>query len=374
MAAGGTTIDSHLKCAPSLASIPTDTRNSTPQLREPYHYQPSPPFNQVPEAYSHCHPYPSSPVNSGVVLSTPLIYQGEEHWLSTSHQLGQIRQGTPPPSTTAGPIGVVGVDQYPSYSDYQLFRHDDTIREPIPNGTTTAVYRPRPNSIPRVYSRDSTSGYHSSLPPVNSAVVPPVPLPRRRKRPTTSQHFLDQTYQGTPTLSTTAGPSRGMAVDQHPGHYDYPSGHGDTTHELIPDSAPTAVTASPEIVHLPFHFVSGPSNHPPVDHGVIPPVPATYQNEGNGESTSRQLSQTYQGTLTSSNTPGQISGVSADQHTSRYQCTESQCGANFARRAALNRHHKDKHGPRLVCPGCNSKFSLGRMYRFAEHRQTCPGR
>ena len=404
MAPGGTTIDPHLECGPPLGSIPIDTRNSTPQPREFYHYQPSgygdttqeliadgslttvaaspgvavysPLSNQVPETYSRYHPSPFSPVNSGVVLPAPPAYQDEGHWPSASQRL----QDNPPLSTTAGPIRV---DQYASCSDYQPSRLDDTTREPIPNGTTTAVtnspgvtvypppFNPTP-ATPGVYSWHSASGHQFSPSPVNSAVVPPVPLPKRRKWATTSQQFLGQTYQDAPTFSTTAGPSQGMAVDQQPSHYDYPSGHGDTTHELIQDSPPTAITASPGgIVYLPFHFVSGPPNHPPVGRGVIPPTSVTYENEGNGQSTSRKLCQTYQGAPTSFTTPGPIPGVSADQHPSRYQCTK--CGANFARRAALNRHHKDKHRPWLVCPGCSSEFSSGRMYRFTEHRQTCSG-
>ena len=401
-------MDPHLECAPPPGSILIDPRNPAPQPREPHHYQSSGhgdttqeliadgtlaavaaspgvtahslPFNQVTEAYSHYHPSLFSPVNIDVVLPAPPAYQGEGHWLSASQQLGQIHQGTPHLSTTAGPIGVAGVVQYPSYSDHLPSRHDDTTREPIPNGTTTAVtdspgvtvYPPPLNPTPGAYSWYSASGHQFSPSPVNSAVVPPEPLPKRRKWAITSQQFLGQTYQDTLTLSTTAGPSRGMRVDQQPSHYDYPSGQGGTTHELITDSPHTAVTASPGgVVYLPFHFASGPPNHLPVDRGVIPPSPVAYENEGNGQSTSRQLCQTYQGTPTSSTTPGPIPGVSADQHPSRYQCTE--CRANFARRAALNRHHKDKHRPRLVCPGCNSKFSLGRMYRFTEHRQTCSG-
>ena len=408
MAAGGTTIDPHLGCAPPLGSIPIDTRNSTTQPREPHHYQPSghgdttedpiadgtfttvaapprvmvysPPSNQVPEAYSHYHPSSSSPVNSGVVLPAPLTYQGEGYGLSASQQLGQIHQGTPPPSTTAGPIGVVGVDQYPSYSDYQLFRHDDTIREPIPNGTTTAVanslgvivHPPPFNPTPRATSWNSASGHQSSSSPVNSARVPLVPAyPNKRNGLPTSQQFRGQAH--TPTSSTTVGPSRLMGVDQRP-NYDYPSRYGDTTHKLITDSPHAAAAAPPgRTVCPPLHAVSGPPNHPLVNRGGIPPSSATSQNEGDGQSTSRQLSQTYQGTPTSSTTPGPTSDVREDQYSGRYKCTASQCDANYATKEGLNRHHKDHHGPGLVCDRCNSEFPGGRRYKLTEHRRTCPG-
>ena len=408
-AAGSTTMDPHLECAPPPGSIPIDPRNPAPQPREPYHYQPSAhgdttqelvaggaftsvaaspgetvdslPFNQVSETCLQDHSSSFSPVNSDIIPSAPPAYQGEGHWLSASQQLGQIRQGPPYLSTTAGPIGVVGVDQYPSYGNYQPFRLDDTTQEPIPPGTTTAgtdppgVHSPQFNSTPGANSWYSASGHQSSPSPVNSAVVAPVPAyPNEGNGLYTSQQFPDQTYQDTSTLSTTAGPSRDMAVDQQPSHYGYPSGHGDTTHEQIMNRPHTAATASPGgVVCPPSHVVFSPPDHPPVNRDVIPPAPTPYQNEGNGQSTSQQLCQTYQGTPTSSTTPEPIPGVSADQRPRRFKCPKPKCSARFIDNSARNRHLKDKHGPKMVCPDCKSQFPRGRKHKFTEHRQTCPG-
>src|SRR6266702_2780352 len=163
--------------------------------------------------------------------------------------------------------------------------------------------------------------------------------------------------------------------------YDYqPPGHGDPIQEPITDGPPAAVTASPEVAVYPSPFNQTPgmylvSGHPlsssPVNRGVIPPARTTYQNEMNLQSTSRQPGQTYQDTPTFSNTAGPIRGVGVDQHSSRHQCTK--CDASYARFSGLNRHYKDKHTARMACRHCNSKFSLGRMYKFTEHLQTCPG-
>ena len=162
--------------------------------------------------------------------------------------------------------------------------------------------------------------------------------------------------------------------------YDYrPPGHGDPIQEPIPDGPPTAVTASPgmEVYPPPFNQTPGArlvSSHPLssslVNSDVVPPARTAYQKKGNGKP-SRQLRQTYQDTPTLSNTAGPIRGVGVDQHPSRQQCT--MCDASYARLSGLNRHYKDKHTARMACRHCNSKFSLGRMYRFTEHLQKCPG-
>ncbi len=275
--------------------------------------------------------------------------------------------------------------------DYQPSGHGDTTQEPIPDDTPAAVTSspgvaadPSPfNQIPGVHSGYLVSGHPSSYPLIHSGAVLPAHTTYQSEGNglSTSQQLLGQTYQGNPTLSTAIGPVRGVGVDQHPSRYDYqPSGHSDTTQEPIPGAPPTVVTASPRgTVYLP-PFTQTPGVYPVsgrplppslVNCGVIPPTHTTYQNEGNGQSISRQLGQTYQDTPTFSATAEPIRGMGVDQHPSRYQCTR--CDHDYAQISGLNRHFMDKHAAWMVCSGCNSEFSLGRVYKYTEHLQTCPG-
>ncbi|KAF8266621.1 hypothetical protein EI94DRAFT_174144 [Lactarius quietus] len=108
---------------------------------------------------------------------------------------------------------------------------------------------------------------------------------------------------------------------------------------------------------------SHPLSSTPVNRSIVPNPRRTYQNEGKRRSTSRKLGQTYQGPPTLLST-----SVGADK---RHQCTK--CNASYVRPSGLTRHYKDKHSAWMACPRCNSEFSLGRMYKFVEHLQSCPG-
>ncbi|KAH9057639.1 hypothetical protein EDB87DRAFT_1003801 [Lactarius vividus] len=123
---------------------------------------------------------------------------------------------------------------------------------------------------------------------------------------------------------------------------DYqPSGDSGITRESIPDDTHAIVTTSPRMAVYPPPFDQVPgvysdylisghlSSSSLVNSGVVPPVHISYQIEGNGLSTPRQLlGQTHQDTPTLSSTAGPIQGV-VDQHLSRYQCTI--CDATYAR-------------------------------------------
>ncbi|KAH9042987.1 hypothetical protein EDB84DRAFT_887293 [Lactarius hengduanensis] len=163
-------------------------------------------------------------------------------------------------------------------------------------------------------------------------------------------------------------------------------GYGDPIQEPIPESGIPAVTALPGVaVYMsPFNQtfgaypVSGQRDtlsSTPVHRGDIPPACTAYQSEGNGQSTSRQLGQSYQDTPEFFYSAGPVRDAGGDQleHPSRqsYRCRE--CDASYARLSGLNRHYKDKHTAWMACRHCNSKFSLGRKYKFTEHLQTCPG-
>ncbi|KAI9457785.1 hypothetical protein BJY52DRAFT_1212425 [Lactarius psammicola] len=108
--------------------------------------------------------------------------------------------------------------------------------------------------------------------------------------------------------------------------YDYPPpGPGDPIQEQIPDAAEVAASSGTAVSRYlpPFNQTPGTyliSGHPlsshahplpssPVNREVIPPSRAIYQNEGNGQSTSRQLGQTYQDTPTFSKIAGHFRGV-----------------------------------------------------------------
>ncbi|KAH9057107.1 hypothetical protein EDB83DRAFT_1068501 [Lactarius deliciosus] len=166
-------------------------------------------------------------------------------------------------------------------------------------------------------------------------------------------------------------------------HYDYQlPGHGDPIQGSIRDGLP-AVTTLPGVAVYPSPFnqtfgaypVSGQRgtlSSTPVNRGDIPPACSACQAEGNGQP-SQQLGQSYQDTPTFSNPAGPVQGAGGDQleHPIRHRCRE--CDASYARLSGLNRHYKDKHTAWMACRYCNSKFSLGRMYKFTEHLQKCPG-
>ena len=156
--------------------------------------------------------------------------------------------------------------------------------------------------------------------------------------------------------------------------YDYqPRVHSGPIQEAIPNNPCATVIASPDTaVHPPSfnqtlvaHVVSShPLSSSLVNGGVIPPTHTTHQNDESPQSTLRRL-------LGQTSTARLIQGTGITEHKSRYQCT--MCNASYARRSGLNRHYKDKHMARMACRHCKSKFSLGRMYKFKEHLQTCPG-
>ncbi|KAH9171473.1 hypothetical protein EDB89DRAFT_1971353 [Lactarius sanguifluus] len=168
--------------------------------------------------------------------------------------------------------------------------------------------------------------------------------------------------------------------------YDYQlPGHGDPIQGPILNGLP-AVTALPGVAVYPSPFNQTFGTYPvsgqpgtgtlsstPVNRGDIPPACTACQTEGNGQSFSQQLGQSYQDTPTFSNSAGPVQGAGGDQleHPIRHRCRE--CDASYARLSGLNRHYKDKHTAWMACRHCNSKFSLGRMYKFTEHLQKCPG-
>ncbi|KAH9057637.1 hypothetical protein EDB87DRAFT_1003513 [Lactarius vividus] len=169
--------------------------------------------------------------------------------------------------------------------------------------------------------------------------------------------------------------------------YDYQlPGRGDPIQEPMLGSGIPAVTASPGVaVYLsPFNQtfgaypVSGQRDTlspTPVNRGDIPPACTAYshRNEGNGESASRRLDQSYRDTPIFSNSAEPVRDAGGDQleHSSRHRCRE--CDASYAQLSGLNRHYKDKHTAWMTCYHCNSRFSSGRKYKFTEHLQTCPG-
>lgn len=227
-------------------------------------------------------------------------------------------------------------------------------------------------------------GVDQYLPSINPSLQPPLhqggglsPFP--------SSHLSE------PSQSPMGCPVAAGDVTMDPQYLEYaptPSGlsitprHDGPTQGLILGASPVAATASPGVtvaVYPPsFNQASGTyliSDHSPssslVNRDVVPPANTTNQNEGNGQSTSRRLGQTYKDTPPLFNTAGPIRGVGVNQHPSRHQCTV--CDASYARLSGLSRHYKDKHMAWMACRRCNTKFSLGRMYQFTEHLQTCPG-
>jgi hypothetical protein len=156
-------------------------------------------------------------------------------------------------------------------------------------------------------------------------------------------------------------------------HDSQPRGHGGPIQEPIPNNPFAAVIASPDMAMHPTsfnqtlvaHVVSGhPLSSSLVNGGLIPPAHMTHQNDENTQSTFGRL-------LGQTSTAGLIQGAGVTEHPSRHQCT--MCDASYTRLSGLNRHYKDKHMARMACRRCKSKFSLGRMYKFKEHLQTCPG-
>ena len=135
-------IPRYLEYAPSPVGSPIALRNSITRPEVGYVYQPSgngdpmqepirgsisaavtaspgvavysPAFNQTLEGHVVSGPpFSSSLVPRGVVHPSRITYQSEGSGQSASRQLGQTCQDSPTPSTSAGQIRGVGVDQQP---------------------------------------------------------------------------------------------------------------------------------------------------------------------------------------------------------------------------------------------------------------------
>lgn len=162
--------------------------------------------------------------------------------------------------------------------------------------------------------------------------------------------------------------------------YNYqPSGLVDPTQEPIPDGIIAAASASPGVAVYPLPpFNASPRSYPVpsnplplslANHSVvIPTARTTSRNKKNRQSAARKIGQTYQDTPALLTAAGPVRGVGVEH---RHQCTK--CNASYVWLSGLNRHLKDKHSPWMTCNGCRSEFSWGRMYKFTEHLQTCPG-
>lgn len=156
--------------------------------------------------------------------------------------------------------------------------------------------------------------------------------------------------------------------------YDYqPYGN----EEPIPGYTPAEVTASfgvavyspPFNQILQVYVVSGPPfSSSLVNNGVIQSSRITYQTEGSGHSTSRQLGQAYQDSPTPSASTGKAGGVLVDQPPHRYQC--SMCDADYAGVSGLNRHYTEKHLPWMDCDFCGFQYPSGRKYLLTIHLKT----
>lgn len=155
----------------------------------------------------------------------------------------------------------------------------------------------------------------------------------------------------------------------------------------IPDGPSAAVSTSPGVAGYPPPFnnptpatsylVPGLSLSSSVANRIVDPaLRTTCKNEGNRQPTSQKRRkhqenlqvEAFHDTSTFLTAIRPIRGVGVDQ---RHQCNK--CNASYARPSGLNRHYKDKHSAWMACHRCNSEFSLGRMYKFTEHLQTCPG-
>ncbi|KAN0131611.1 hypothetical protein V8E53_010453 [Lactarius tabidus] len=161
-------------------------------------------------------------------------------------------------------------------------------------------------------------------------------------------------------------------------HHYQPPGHGDPIQGPVPNSTPPRVIALPDVAMYPpslnqtlggAYLTSGhPLSSSLINRGSVHPA---HKNKESRQT--RLLDQTYPTYPT--NTVGpirpRIRRAGVDQRLSRHQCT--MCDASYLRPSGLNRHYKDKHMTWMACHHCNSEFSLGRMYKFTEHLQTCPG-
>ena len=172
-----------------------------------------------------------------------------------------------------------------------------------------------------------------------------------------------------------------IAIPRPEVHYDYQLSRfrpADPTQEPISNGTDAAGSASHGVAVYPPPFNLTPGSylvpgHPLssslVNHSVVSTARTTYQNERKSRQyTSRQLGQAHEDAPTLLTTAGPIRGVGVNQ---RHQCTK--CNASYVRLSGLNRHYKDKHSAWMACDRCSSEFSLGRMYKFTEHLETCPG-
>jgi len=96
------------------------------------------------------------------------------------------------------------------------------------------------------------------------------------------------------------------------------------------------------------------------------PLPClVHQNEGAASPNSQSAAQANHPVIVAPSTASN-QRAAVDENRSKLRCRR--CGASFFQRQALNRHKKDKHRPRNICPFCKSfRWPSGRKYLFRRH-------
>ena len=94
-----------------------------------------------------------------------------------------------------------------------------------------------------------------------------------------------------------------------------------------------------------------------------PGISSLYSARPNEEISLPNLTKARHHVTVTSTTSSQV--TPSDKVLKKFWCAD--CDIGFGQRQALNRHEREKHGPRNICHLCNYEWSPARRYKFTRH-------
>ena len=114
----------------------------------------------------------------------------------------------------------------------------------------------------------------------------------------------------------------------------------------------------------PWGYIDGSAEISTIGHGSSLPYSVHHIEEAASPNFQSAVQASYPVIVASSISSNQLAPVDAMSET--FWCHI--CGVGFVQKQGLNRHNRDKHIPRNICPLCERyEWSSGRRYLFLRH-------